>query len=342
MRLKLAVSMGDPAGIGPEITVRALENDSVYRDSIPIVIGDLAAVRDAVKLCSSPLSINVIQSTGEAVGKPGVIDLIDLSCCPAGGWRYGEVSAAAGQAAFEFVVKAIELTQSGETDAVVTGPISKEAIHAAGHNFSGHTEILAEYTGTGSFAMLLIGGPLRVIHATTHVSLSDACRLITKERIKKVIALADYSARLLGAAKPRIAVAGLNPHSSENGLFGSEEAEHISPAIAEMRQSGVDCEGPIPPDTVFVKAAGGRYDIVVAMYHDQGHIPVKLMGFKLESGGASSLSGINCTIGLPFIRTSVDHGTAFDIAGRGVASGQSMLEAMEAAVTMTLNHRRMA
>ena len=228
---------------------------------------------------------------------------------------------------------------AGKFDAVVTGPISKEAIHLAGHHYSGHTEIFADYTNTRDYAMLLVSDKLRVIHVTTHVSMEEACRRITKDRVLRVIKLAQTGMELLGFPRPRIAVAGFNAHCSENGLFGDQEAKGIIPAVEEARKLGMDVDGPVPPDTVFCKAVSGMYDVVVAMYHDQGHIPIKLMGFTMDSatGSYTSLSGINCTIGLPIIRTSVDHGTAYGKAGEGRANAQSMIEAIEAAHIMAGN-----
>ena len=219
---------------------------------------------------------------------------------------------------------------------VVTAPINKEALHLAGHYYSGHTEIFADYTHTPHYAMLLMSGKLRVIHCTTHVSMRKACDLITRERVGEVIGLADQAMRMMGLEHYTIGVAGLNAHCSENGLFGTEEAEAISPAIQDAKERGIPVEGPIPPDTVFVKALAGQYDIVVAMYHDQGHIPLKVVGFQLDAatGRFTSMSGINTTIGLPILRTSVDHGTAFDKAGKNLANEASMVEALQLAAQM--------
>ncbi len=336
-RFRVAISMGDPAGIGPEVTTKALAHEALYEQCVPIVVGDRAPLADVIRRAGLRLQVRAIEHPGDAEGVPGTIDLIDLGLIGENGWRYKEVSAATGEAAFRYVERAIRLAMAGEADAVVTGPISKEAIHLAGHRYSGHTEIFADYTGTRDYAMLLASGSLRVIHVTTHVALEEACRRITEARVLKTIELADYSMRLLGVTAPRVGVAGLNPHSSENGLFGSQEADAIIPAIRAARARGIDAEGPVPPDTVFVKAVSGKYDVVVAMYHDQGHIPLKLLGFRMTPGTDSftQVSGINCTIGLPFIRSSVDHGTAFDRAGDNTASEQSMVEAIEAAAAMT-------
>jgi len=227
----------------------------------------------------------------------------------------------------------------GRIAGVVTGPISKEAINMAGHHYAGHTELFADYTKTKNYGMLLSGGGLNVIHVTTHVSMREACDLISKERVQRTIHLADRALKLMGRDKRRIAVAGLNAHSSENGLFGHEEADAIIPAIEASRAEGLDVTGPVPPDTVFVKALGGQFDVVVAMYHDQGHIPLKLSGFRMDpnTGLYSQMSGINATIGLPFIRTSVDHGTAYGKAGKNLANEESLVDAIDMAVTFAEN-----
>lgn len=335
----LAITMGDAAGIGAEITVKALMKPEIYTQAVPVVIGDRAAIADAIQFCKAPLELHVIQQPEEAEGRYGVIDLIDLGYLTPGGWAYKTVSALTGDASYQYVAKGIALAMEKRVHAVVTGPINKEAINLAGHHYAGHTEIFAKLTGTKDYAMLLSSDSLRVIHVTTHVSLREACDRVTTERVSAVIRLADEALRLMGVRNPRIAVAGLNAHCSENGLFGFEEQKWIIPAIQAMQAEGLCVDGPIPPDTVFVKALGGMYDIVVAMYHDQGHIPLKLSGFKLNpvTKRYESMSGINTTIGLPIIRTSVDHGTAFGKAGEGRANEQSMLDAIHLAVTMAKN-----
>ncbi len=337
-RMKIAITMGDPSGIGPEVTVKALNHRETYEQCRPVVIGDYEALIDAVKFCNLPLKLNKISNADEAVGRHGTIDYIDMGLLNKNEWKYGEVQENCGKASFEYVVKGIELAKTGEVQAVVTAPINKSALKAAGYRYSGHTEIFADYTGSKDYAMLLASGirtneKLCVIHVSTHVALRDACDYVTKERVLKVIDLADKGMKMLGIKKPKIAVAGLNPHCSEDGLFGQEEKREIIPAIEEGTRLGFDVTGPIPPDTVFVRAKGGEFDIVVAMYHDQGHIPLKLSGFVMDpvTHKYSSMSGINCTIGLPIIRTSVDHGTAFGKAGEGIASEDSMLDAIYAA-----------
>jgi len=277
----------------------------------------------------------------EAVFQHGTIDVLDLKNVVLSELALGEVSAMSGNAAFEAVKKVIDLALAEEVDATVTAPINKESIHKAGHKFSGHTEIYAHFTNTSKFAMLLADENLRVIHATTHVSLRKACDLCTRERVMEVISLLNDACIQFGIAKPHIAVAGLNPHAGENGLFGDEENDEIIPAILEARSLGYDVEGPVPPDTMFVKAVQGKYDGCVAMYHDQGHIPFKLEGFQWdnEKQTMKSVKGVNITLGLPIIRTSVDHGTAFEIAGKGIASADAMLVAIDYAIVMA-KHRK--
>ncbi len=335
-RKRIAITMGDPAGIGPEVVVKALANKEIYDKCIPVVIGDYEGLKDAISFSKLDLTLLEINSPENAEGKYGTVELINLNYLKPGSWIYKENSALCGEAAFQYVVYAIRLAMAGKVDAVITAPISKESINMAGHHYSGHTEIFAEYTGTKDYAMLLASGNLRVIHVTTHCALIEACRLIRKERVLTVIKLADKGCRMLGIDKPRIGVAGLNPHCSEDGLFGTEEASEIIPAVEEAKKIGINVEGPEPPDTVFVKCKAGLYDIVVAMYHDQGHIPLKLNAFQWDEvkGQFQSVRGINCTIGLPIVRASVDHGTAFGKAGEGRANADSMLDAIEAGLKM--------
>jgi 4-hydroxythreonine-4-phosphate dehydrogenase len=271
----IGITMGDPAGIGPEICVKALEDKLVYEICRPIIIGDYSCIKNAAyNICNSHLQINPVNNVEEAGFVFGCIDVFDLSNVDIEKLPLGKVSRMAGNAAFESVKKAIELALVGKIDTTVTAPINKEAINAAGYHFAGHTEIYAHFTNTKKYSMLLAQGNLRVVHVSTHVSLRQACDLVKKDRIIQVIELADKVCRQMGIAKPRIAVAGLNPHCGENGLFGREEIEQIIPAIVYTREKGIDSVGPIAPDIVFSKAAGGMYDIVVAMYHDQGHISV--------------------------------------------------------------------
>lgn len=335
----IGISMGDPAGIGPEIIVKALLHPEVHERCLPIVVGDARVMLQSVKQLGAQLKVIAIQQVGEALFAPQVLNVLDLKNVDLAELKPGEVSAMAGNAAFEAVHRLIDLALNGEIDATVTAPINKESIHKAGHHFSGHTEIYAHFTKTDKFAMLLADENLRVIHVTTHVSLRKACDLCQKSRILDVIKLLDDACKQFGIAKPRIAVAGLNPHAGENGLFGDEEILEIIPAIAEANTNGFTVEGPIPPDTMFVKAVQGKYDGCVAMYHDQGHIPFKLEGFQWdnEKQTMKSVKGVNITLGLPIIRTSVDHGTAFEIAGKGIASADAMLVSIDYAIRMAHN-----
>ncbi|MBP5171365.1 MAG: 4-hydroxythreonine-4-phosphate dehydrogenase PdxA [Bacteroidales bacterium] len=335
----VSISMGDPAGIGPEITVMALSEPSVYQRCRPMVVGDAGVMAAAVGLLHAGLKINAIHEVGAARFEYGTIDVYDLANVDIDKLEYGVVSAMCGHAAFEAVRTNIELALRHEVDATVTAPINKEAIHVAGHNFSGHTEIYAHFTHTKNYAMLLADESLRVIHVSTHVSLREACDRAKKERVLNVIGLLHDACRQFGIEHPRLAVAGLNPHSGENGLFGREEIDEIIPAIQAAREKGYDVEGPVPPDTIFAKAVQGKFDGCVAMYHDQGHIPFKLVGFKWnnEKQKMDSVKGVNITLGLPIIRTSVDHGTAFEIAGRGIASPDAMLISIDYALKMAQN-----
>mgnify|MGYP003801456277 FL=1 len=327
----IGISMGDPAGIGPEITAKALAEESVYRICRPLVTGDASAMEQAVRIANVKLGIRPIEQAADAKFKYGTIDVIDLKNVDMNSLIHGKVSAMAGNSAFEAVRKVIELAMADEIDATVTGPINKKAMNDAGFHYTGHTEIYAELTGTKDYTMMLADKNLRVVHVSTHVSLRQACDNVKKERVLAVIKLAFDAMRDFGIANPRIGVAGLNPHAGEGGLFGWEEEKEIIPAIEEARFMGINAEGPIPPDTLFSKAKGGQYDIVVAMYHDQGHIPLKVVGFNWDEKEKKwgSVSGVNITLGLPIIRTSVDHGTAFGKAGKGTASHESLLHAIE-------------
>lgn len=327
----LGISLGDPAGIGPEIAVKALNNPKTYELCRPILVGDAGSVQDALRITGLPLALHAVGAVKDAKFQRGTVDLYDLRNVDKAAFRYGEVSAMCGNAAFEAVKKVIDLAMSREIDGTVTGPLNKEALNLAGHHFSGHTEIYAHYTNTKDYCMMLCYGDLRVAHVSTHVALREACDRVKKDRVLRMIRLADEACRKFGIEKPRIAVAGLNPHAGENGLFGREEIEEIAPAVEQARKEGLQAEGPVPPDSVFPKAKGGWYDIVVAMYHDQGHIPLKVLGFNWnrEHSRWESIAGVNITLGLPIVRSSVDHGTAFEIAGRGIALEASMLNAIE-------------
>ncbi len=335
----IGISMGDPAGIGPEIIVKALSSKEVYASCKPLVVGDAGVMRQAVQLLGKELKIHPVQRMADASFEFGAIDVFDLHNVDLKKLQYGVVSAMAGEAAFQAVRCLIDLALTSQVDATVTAPINKESIHKAGHPFSGHTEIYAHYTNTKNYAMLLADDALRIIHVSTHVSLRQACDRVNKARVLDVIDLLHKACLQFGIEKPRLAVAGLNPHAGENALFGDEEVKEIIPAVEEAKQRGYLVEGPLPPDTVFTKAVQGRYDGCVAMYHDQGHIPFKLLGFKWnnQTQKMDSVKGVNITLGLPIIRTSVDHGTAFEIAGKGIACEDAMLISIDYALKMAKN-----
>ncbi len=332
----IGITMGDPAGIGPEIAVKVFNHNNLHRFCRPLLVGDARVIRDAASRSGFALDVHAITRTADAGFSPGTIDVYDLHHVDLARLEIGRISALAGDAAFTTVKKVIELALAREIDATVTGPIQKEAIHLAGHVFSGHTEIYAHFTQTRKYAMLLVHGRLRVIHVSTHVSLRQACEAVKKERILEVTGLLSDSCRQFGIANPRIAVAGLNPHAGDGGLFGDEEIREIVPAVQAAREQGYAVEGPIPADTVFSKARGGMYDGVVAMYHDQGHIPFKLFGFEWDHRNQrmKHVRGVNITLGLPIIRTSVDHGTALEIAGKGIASADALYLAIKYAAQL--------
>lgn len=332
----IAITMGDPAGIGPEIALKALASQDVYDRSRPLIVGDGKVLERAKNDLGLQLDIHKIQSVSEALFRPGIVDVYNLDHPGTERITPGEISALAGAVAFDSVVTAIELAKAGSVDATVTGPIHKKSINEAGHHFAGHTEIYAHYTGTRRFAMLLAEENFRVIHVSTHVSLRQACDMVTTERVLEVIQLLDGGLRQLGILHGRIGVAGLNPHAGDSGLFGDEEIREIIPAIQEAQRQGYRVEGPVSPDTMFSKAIAGYYDGCVAMYHDQGHIPFKVAGFTWDQQQQKmkSVKGVNITLGLPIIRTSVDHGTAFDIAGKNIASPDAMLLAIDYAVRL--------
>jgi 4-hydroxythreonine-4-phosphate dehydrogenase len=322
--------MGDPGGIGPEICAKTLDRQELYDLCRPIVVGTAEIMADAVRFSGLALAVKGRRRVAEAAFAFGEIDVLDLANLPLSELAHKQVTAAQGRASYEYVAKVIELALAGEVDATVTGPINKAAINAGGHHFAGHTEIYAHLTQTRDYSMMLAEGGFRVAHVSTHVSLREACDRVTKERVLKVIRLADDALRRLGVGTPRIGVAGLNPHCGEGGLFGTEDDREIAPAVAEARAGGIAAEGPLPADTIFSKMRGGMYDLVVVNYHDQGHIPTKLVGFQYDdrTGTWGAMAGVNVTLGLPIIRTSVDHGTAFGKAGEGRATPQSMVEAV--------------
>ena len=315
----LAITMGEAAGCGPEIIVKALADQTVYQLCRPLVFGDakrMSFVRDRIE---SSLKINRVTDAQSGLYQCGTIDVLDFDNVPAD-LPFGQVDSRAGHAAYQYIEAAVQQALEKQVAAIVTAPINKEALHKGGHKFPGHTEILGELSQTKDYAMMLSSDDLKVIHVTTHVSMRQAADLIKKERVLRIIRLADRTLRLLGLENPRIAVAGFNAHAGENGLFGREELDDILPAVEAAQKEGINASGPIPPDTVFFRTVKRKeFDIVVVMYHDQGHIPIKVLGFE---------EGINVTVGLPFLRTSVDHGTAFDIAGKGIADSASMTAAI--------------
>ena len=334
----IGISMGDPGGIGPEICVKTLSREEIYELCRPLVVGDAAILRYAAQFCRKHVNIHRVDKVGKGLFVPGTVDVFDLNNLPLKKLRHGEICKEQGKASYEYVSKLVELALCGKVQACVTGPINKASLQAAGYKYSGHTEIFAEMTGAKEYAMMLVEGAFRVVHVSTHVSLREACNLVKQERVERVIDLADKTLKRLGIDQPRIGVAGLNPHCGEGGLFGKEEQQEIQPAVEHAKAEGILVEGPIPADTVFSKMRGGMYDIVVVMYHDQGHIPVKLTGFNYdrETNSWDQMAGVNVTLGLPIIRTSVDHGTAFGKAGEGRANPQSMIEAVKLAVALTV------
>lgn len=334
----LGITMGDPASIGPEITVKALARPDVYDCCRPLVVGDAAMMEKAKRLVGhEEINIHSISDVKDALFTPGTIDVYDMKLVDADTLPIGQVTVEAGNAAFQYVKKVIEMANAGEVDGTVTNALNKEAINLAGHHYSGHTEIYAQYTGTKKYCMMLAHQNMRVTHVSTHVSLREACDRVKKERVLEVIRLSNEACKDLGIEHPRIAVAGLNPHCGEGGLFGDEEIKEISPAVEAAKAEGIDASGPFPPDSIFSKLRGGWYDLVVCMYHDQGHIPLKVVGFVYNQaeGKWDAVEGINVTLGLPIVRVSVDHGTAFDQAGTGMANELSLLNSIDYAARLS-------
>lgn len=333
----LGISTGDPGGIGPEVTAKALGNQEIYELCRPLAVADARVMEDVLQFTGLDMKLNVIDRPMDALYQFGTVDMLHMANMDVAHLHYKQVTPEQGQASFEYVVKVIELALKGEVDGTVTGPINKAAINAAGHHYAGHTEIYADLCGTRDYAMMLADGDFRVVHVSSHVSLREACDRVKKDRILRVIGLTYKVLKKLGISSPRIGVAGLNPHCGEGGIFGREDEAEIRPAVEQAVKSGKNVEGPIPSDTVFPKMRGGQYDAVVVMYHDQGHIPVKLMGFQYDekSGIWGAVAGVNITLGLPIVRTSVDHGTAFGKAGEGRANPQSMVQAIRLAALLS-------
>ena len=322
----VAITMGDAAGIGPEVVVKALAHPEVYAMCRPLVVGDAGRLRRAAEVSGlASLTVKAVDAPADAGFELGTVDCIDVGLIP-DDLAFGAISPVAGDAAYRYIAKAVELARSGQVQAICTAPLSKEALHAGGHIFPGHTELLAHLCGVAEVSMMLTAPKLRVIHVTVHMGLIDAIKRIEPGLVERTIVRGRETLEKAGIPDARIGVCGINPHAGENGLFGyGEEEEKILPAIERCRARGWRVEGPLPADTLFFRAARGDFDLVVAMYHDQGHGPVKVFGIE---------AGVNITVGLPVVRTSVDHGTAFDIAGTGVADERSMIEALNKAVEL--------
>ena len=321
----VAITMGDAAGIGAEVTAKALQDEWVYEKCRPFVVGSAAAMNSALDLIGANGSARIVHDIEDVDGEHGSIDVLDLENLDFGQISYGELSPVAGRASVEWILRAGELAASGQIAAISTAPINKEACDLAGFEDVGHMEIFQSQTKAPNVATMLIAGTLRVVHLTTHRSLRVACDYVTRDNVLSKIALTDECFRTWGFDSPRIGVAALNPHASDGGLLGDEEAKQIAPAVADALDAGIDATGPVPADTVFNQAIDGKFDAVIAMYHDQGHIPIKVHDWA---------KSVSVNLGLPFIRTSVDHGTAFDIAGRGIADAESMLESIRTAVSL--------
>ena len=321
----IAVTMGDPSGIGPEVAVKALADPWVYASCRPLVVGNIFAIERAIALVGLPLKVNRLEDPATAGRNPAMVDVLDPGNLNPEDITVGRISPQCGRAAMEWVTQAGKLALAGTVAALATAPLNKEAASLAGYKAVGHMELLQELSGSKTVATMLMAKNLRVVHLTTHRSLRLACDYVKKDRILEFLQLTHDSFVKWGTQRPIIGVAALNPHGSDGGLLGIEESEEISPAVTAAQDQGINAVGPVPADSIFHQAIQGRYDVVLAMFHDQGHIPVKVYGFE---------ESITANLGLPFVRTSVDHGTAFDIAGKGVASHTSMLEAIRLAVSL--------
>ena len=319
----IAITMGDPCGIGPEVVVKALSDQRVYASCRPLVVGNIYAMQRAVELTGLPLRINESNDPRDAGRDDRVVDVLDIKNLDPEDITVGQISPACGKAAMEWVTKAGELALSGAVAGLATAPLNKEAASLAGYQSIGHMELLQELSEAKIVATMLMAKNLRVVHLSTHRSLRIACDYVKQDRIIDFLQLTHDSFVKWGFQSPRIGAAALNPHGSDGGLLGNEEAEEIAPAVQAARERGINVTGPVPADIIFHQAIQGQYDVVLAMFHDQGHIPVKVYGFE---------ESITANLGLPFVRTSVDHGTAFDIAGKGIANESSMLEAVRLAV----------
>ncbi len=326
----IAITMGDPAGIGPEIIAKVIDSGELFPLCRPLVVGDAGVMRKLAEELRLSVTVRTIESIGQADPAPGKIDVLQTDLVDLAAHRWGRPDIASGKAVVAYIRRAVAAAMGGEAHAVVTAPINKEMMNAAGFHYAGHTELLAELTGASEFGMMFVGGGLRVMLATIHVALKDVPRHITTRSLLKTLRLAHRAMRFFGLDRPRIGVAALNPHAGEGRLFGSEEWDEILPAVIKAREEGIDASDPVPADTLFYKARNNYYDIVVAMYHDQGLAPLKMLAFG---------TAVNVTVGLPIIRTSVDHGTAYDIAGKGCADPASLLEAVRLAARMSARRK---
>jgi 4-hydroxythreonine-4-phosphate dehydrogenase len=328
----LALTMGDASGSGPEIIAKALAEAEIREMCRSVVIGDAATMKEALQITDMPGEVRAIKDISEARFEDGIIEVVDLQNIDLAKLTRGRVNTMAGAAAYEYIKMATELTLEGKSDAIVTSAINKEALNKAGYHYDGHTGMLSEMCGTPDVTMMLVAGNLRVSHVSTHVSLREAVDRVRPERILTVVRLTNEAVKEMGIAEPRLAIAGLNPHSGEDGLFGDEELKYIIPAIKEARRQGYDVmDRALPPDTIFARANDGQFDAAIAMYHDQGHIAVKMLGIWL---------GVNVTLGLPIIRTSVEHGTNFGKAGKGTADPRSLIAAIKLATTMARSRKQ--
>ncbi len=316
----IGITIGDAAGVGPEVTVKALPGELALGRSRPIVFGDARIVQEAADRWASGWKARSLSNPADADPTEGMIDVLDLEDCDPAKVKLGKVDAYTGEAAFQAVVQATEMAKAGKIDAIVTAPLNKEAMHLAGHKFDGHTGLLGHLCGTKNYFMLLGSERLRAIHVSTHVSVGEAVKRVKRDRVLATIRAAGEHLKQLGIAEPRIGVCGLNPHAGENRLFGAEDEDEIRPACEDAAAEGINAVGPLPADSGFRQAYEGKWDVMVVMYHDQGHVPMKLIAFD---------EGVNVTVGLPIIRTSVDHGTAFDIAGQGIANPVNMSSAID-------------
>jgi 4-hydroxythreonine-4-phosphate dehydrogenase len=329
----LAITMGDASGSGPEIIAKALADPEIISAARSVVIGDAATMREAISITGAPVQARAIKDISEASFPDRIIEVVDLKNINLGRLTRGRIDSMAGKAAYEYIKMATEMALAGDCDAVVTSAINKEALNKAGYHYDGHTQLLAELCGKPEVAMMLVSGKLRVSHVSTHVSLHQAITLVRPARILAVLRLTEEILRRMGVGQPRLAVSGLNPHASDGGLFGDEETKYIMPAVQEARLQGMDVTGPLPPDSVFLRAFEGQFDAALAMYHDQGHIALKMLGIT---------QGVNVTLGLPIIRTSVDHGTNFGKAGKGTADPTSLKGAIKLASLMCRHQPRVS